>query len=233
MYVFTPPPGWPETPRGWTPPKGWQPPPDWPDPPYGWSFWTWVDEPDAPGSASPLLDASRAPARSQFTKASRGRLGAAVGGVVAVAGLLVGLLAWLNPDPGSQLSTPEERRQYIAQVDALCVQTDNLGRQIPEPEDTEQYAQAVEKEAAAFQTLLSKWSALSFPRDTDKAELLPTLDALEAMVFSMNDIAESMRLGLLEQANQEYNRMMEHRLEFRRLARKYGFNQCPNLGASA
>ncbi len=36
---FNPPPGWPESPPGWTPPPGWQPNPAWPPAPPGWQFW--------------------------------------------------------------------------------------------------------------------------------------------------------------------------------------------------
>jgi len=34
--VFHAPPGWPEPPKGWFPPAGWQPDPSWPAPPPGW-----------------------------------------------------------------------------------------------------------------------------------------------------------------------------------------------------
>jgi len=37
--VFNPPPGWPQPPDGWVPPKGWSPDPAWPDPPQGWQLW--------------------------------------------------------------------------------------------------------------------------------------------------------------------------------------------------
>ena len=40
QYDFTPPPGWPDPPKGWRPPPGWQPDPTWPQPPPGWNFWT-------------------------------------------------------------------------------------------------------------------------------------------------------------------------------------------------
>lgn len=230
MYAFNPPPGWP-IPKGWVPPKDWRPPPDWPNPPFGWSFWTWVDEPDAPGPELPPPDWNPPETvRPEPTKASRGRLGSVIGGVVAVVGVLVGLLAWLNPDPGSQLSTAEERRPYIAQVDAMCVDVGKVNRQMTEPKNTEQYAQVTETLAAAYQKLLGEWSALSLPRETDTAELRPTLDALEAMVFSMREVAEWMRLGDVQQAGDEFERLREHATEFRRLSRGYGFAQCPQIG---
>ncbi|MCL5049957.1 MAG: DUF4041 domain-containing protein, partial [Firmicutes bacterium] len=37
--VFNPPPGWPEPPANWIPPKGWEPDPTWPAPPDGWQLW--------------------------------------------------------------------------------------------------------------------------------------------------------------------------------------------------
>lgn len=37
--VFNPPPGWPNPPAGWVPPKGWTPDPSWPPPPEGWQLW--------------------------------------------------------------------------------------------------------------------------------------------------------------------------------------------------
>jgi hypothetical protein len=43
---FSPPPGWPPAPAGWTPPPGWQPDPSWPPPPPGWQLWV-----DAPAPA--------------------------------------------------------------------------------------------------------------------------------------------------------------------------------------
>jgi hypothetical protein len=36
---FNPPPGWPATKPGWSPPPGWQPDPSWPQAPQGWQFW--------------------------------------------------------------------------------------------------------------------------------------------------------------------------------------------------
>jgi hypothetical protein len=36
---FNPPPNWPPSPPGWTPPTGWQPDPSWPPPPPGWQLW--------------------------------------------------------------------------------------------------------------------------------------------------------------------------------------------------
>lgn len=39
VWVFNPPPGWPQPPSGWRPPVGWTPDPDWPDPPEGWQLW--------------------------------------------------------------------------------------------------------------------------------------------------------------------------------------------------
>ena len=38
-YHFNPPPGWPQPPEGWIPPKGWKPDPAWPDAPEGWQLW--------------------------------------------------------------------------------------------------------------------------------------------------------------------------------------------------
>jgi len=37
--VFTPAPGWPPPPSGWTPEAGWQPDPAWPAAPAGWAFY--------------------------------------------------------------------------------------------------------------------------------------------------------------------------------------------------
>jgi hypothetical protein len=37
--TFNPPPGWPQPPEGWIPPKGWSPDPNWPNPPEGWKLW--------------------------------------------------------------------------------------------------------------------------------------------------------------------------------------------------
>ena len=36
---FTPAPGWPPVPEGWSPPAGWMPDPSWPPAPPGWKFW--------------------------------------------------------------------------------------------------------------------------------------------------------------------------------------------------
>ena len=38
-HRFNPAPGWPPTPKGWTPPPGWTPPADWPAAPDGWQWW--------------------------------------------------------------------------------------------------------------------------------------------------------------------------------------------------
>lgn len=40
---FNPPPGWPQPPEDWRPPRGWTPDPNWPDPPEGWQLWVTVD----------------------------------------------------------------------------------------------------------------------------------------------------------------------------------------------
>ena len=39
QYRFNPPPGWPQPPKGWIPPKGWEPDPSWPEAPDGWQLW--------------------------------------------------------------------------------------------------------------------------------------------------------------------------------------------------
>ena len=36
---FTPPPGWPQPPAGWSPSPGWRPDPAWPPAPPGWNFY--------------------------------------------------------------------------------------------------------------------------------------------------------------------------------------------------
>lgn len=36
---FTPPPGWPKPPKGWSPPADWKPDPSWPAAPPDWNFW--------------------------------------------------------------------------------------------------------------------------------------------------------------------------------------------------
>jgi hypothetical protein len=36
---WNPPPGWPSTPDGWSPPAGWEPDPSWPPAPFGWPLW--------------------------------------------------------------------------------------------------------------------------------------------------------------------------------------------------
>lgn len=46
---FNPPPGWPQPPVGWAPPKGWTPDPNWPSPPDGWELWL-SDGQEAPES---------------------------------------------------------------------------------------------------------------------------------------------------------------------------------------
>jgi hypothetical protein len=42
-YHFSPAPGWPLQPYGWTPPPGWVPDPSWPPAPADWAFWTPFD----------------------------------------------------------------------------------------------------------------------------------------------------------------------------------------------
>ncbi len=48
---FNPPPTWPSTPPGWTPPPGWQPDASWPPLPPGWPLWV----PDAPRRRTGLV----------------------------------------------------------------------------------------------------------------------------------------------------------------------------------
>ena len=57
---FNPPPGWPPSPAGWTPPADWRSDPSWPPAPPGWQFW--IPEESlagrAPDVACPALGAS-------------------------------------------------------------------------------------------------------------------------------------------------------------------------------
>lgn len=46
--LFNPPPGWPQPPAGWCPPKSWSPDPSWPPPPLGWQLWVPTGEASAP-----------------------------------------------------------------------------------------------------------------------------------------------------------------------------------------
>lgn len=61
--VFNPPPGWPQPPEGWTPPRGWKPDPAWPEPPPGWQLWLPRDasaaRPDGVRAAPPSAPASQ------------------------------------------------------------------------------------------------------------------------------------------------------------------------------
>lgn len=80
---FNPPPNWPASPPGWTPPPGWEPDPSWPAPPPGWQLWVsdGVGAYAAPGQAKPK--------RTQWI----------IGGIVAVlviAGAGVGLFFGLK-----------------------------------------------------------------------------------------------------------------------------------------
>jgi len=46
--IYNPPPNWPRTPPGWSPPTGWRPPREWGPAPAGWRFWL----PDQPASSA-------------------------------------------------------------------------------------------------------------------------------------------------------------------------------------
>jgi hypothetical protein len=56
---FNPPPGWPQPPDGWSPPKGWTPDPSWPEPPPGWELWVPADATGEPAAGPP--ESSTAP----------------------------------------------------------------------------------------------------------------------------------------------------------------------------
>lgn len=45
---WTPPPNWPKSEAGWSPPPGWQPPAEWGPAPEGWNFYP-ADQPGAAG----------------------------------------------------------------------------------------------------------------------------------------------------------------------------------------
>ncbi len=57
---FTPPPGWPPVPEGWTPPPAWKPDPSWPPAPAGWDFWPAPDS-VAVAPAQPPETTNRSP----------------------------------------------------------------------------------------------------------------------------------------------------------------------------
>jgi hypothetical protein len=65
--VFNPPPGWPQPPDGWVPPKGWSPDPSWPDSPDGWHLWLSSDS-DA-GEAPQPVPAAAGESRPQSVAA--------------------------------------------------------------------------------------------------------------------------------------------------------------------
>ena len=95
---FNPPPNWPPTPPGWTPPAGWQPDPTWPYPPPGWQLWVPDDRP--PRSKGPLI-------------------AGIVGGVVLLAVLAVVLVFVVFKKDAKPLSDDEQIRQLVvAAVDA-------------------------------------------------------------------------------------------------------------------
>lgn len=68
MPTFNPPPGWPQPPDGWVPPRGWTPDPAWPPPPPGWQLWlgddselSGVSQESAASRATPPIEAAVAP----------------------------------------------------------------------------------------------------------------------------------------------------------------------------
>lgn len=61
---FNAPPGWPNPPEGWVPPKGWNPDPSWPAPPPGWQLWVSVEANEV-GRVDPDPDYAPAPAHRE------------------------------------------------------------------------------------------------------------------------------------------------------------------------
>lgn len=61
-YRFNPPPNWPVSEPGWTPPPGWQPDPSWGPVPEGWNFWVPEEEtPAAPREDPATQEKAAAP----------------------------------------------------------------------------------------------------------------------------------------------------------------------------
>jgi hypothetical protein len=70
--VFNPPPGWPQPPDGWVPPKGWSPDPAWPDPPQGWQLWLPSDldsdQASVPEGSDPAQESLPSPAEATIAQ---------------------------------------------------------------------------------------------------------------------------------------------------------------------
>lgn len=212
-WTLNPPPGWPSPPPGWKPPPGWQPDPSWPPPPAGWQLWIPEEAPTAP--------------RSKKTGAMWG----VIGGVVAIAALIVSWFAWINPNPGQQPSSLEERQSYIQSVDALCQQALEATATVAGVDATSaQYIDATTFVADTYEQLWSDWAAMPLPNENDGALIRPMLDSLETMINSTRELGEWVSLGAAAEADEEFDRIREHSDDLRRAARAYGFQVCHSLG---
>ncbi|MGN8551323.1 UNVERIFIED_CONTAM: hypothetical protein OHV15_01905 [Microbacterium sp. SLM126] len=155
----------------------------------------------------------------------------AVGGLVAIAGLIVGWLAWVNPNPGQQPSSMEDRQPYIHTVDALCRQAMEANVGLPQTGLTnEEYAEASAHVADTYAQLLVEWAAVPLPHENDATLIRPMLDSLEAMVDSSREVSEWVSINEIDKAADEYERIREYADALRSTARAYGFEICHDLG---
>ncbi|RDV10478.1 hypothetical protein DXK94_08065 [Arthrobacter sp. RT-1] len=213
---FNPPPGWPLPPTGWTPPVGWKPDPSWPEAPPDWSFWR--DDPEAEGK------------QRWNSMGLRRKLAALLGTLLTIAALVLSYFAWVNPDPANQPSSMNERKTYLNKIESICSEAgatlDKVSMQDTTPV---QYSERMEAVASTYATVLESWAALTPPTQADHKLILPTMDSLESMILSMREVANWMRLGHLQFASDEYERLREHGQEFRRTGREYGLDNCLRL----
>jgi hypothetical protein len=155
----------------------------------------------------------------------------AIGTLVAVASVAVALLAFLLPDDplGPRPSSAKERAPYIAQVEALCRQTQrelaNLGE--PDPTDATAYGEAFRYGAQHLNSLLSAWARTPSP-DGDEAVIRSILDKLEQRVFEAEGAGRSLLVGDADGANQRINEYRKTTRLYREESRAYGFETCPH-----
>jgi hypothetical protein len=230
-YEFNPPPGWPKPEPGWQPPPGWRPPAGWPPAPPDWQYWVEVPETKVGHVSAPIPGPPTATVPQKPAPERRGPgWGVIVGTLTGVVGVVLGLFAWLNPDPGNQPSSDQQRAAYLAEVDSMCAGAFlELAGQNAGTTDPEEYARSAEVAADTFGGVLERWAALDLPKESDDRLVRPILDSLEQMVASMRGVANWVRRDDPKEAGDEFQRLREHTTAYRKAARDYGLRTCLNI----
>lgn len=161
-------------------------------------------------------------------KSSRSHFWAVVGGITAVAGLLLTLYIYLEEQP----ATAEDRVEYIAQVDAICQSNKEavnaLGEE-PLGDRDAMYAFYQERDVL-LADLINNWvnAPVSYP-EKDDGQIKDMWNTVNRIQLLMKRGIEELGRGDDTALNESINEIQSLVLDMRAKTLDYGFNVCPSL----